>query len=62
MTKRERLFFMIWGLVTFPLLILWVAVQFKMGAEVILGLLTYMGGVKFLLTKDAGCPEAHNGN
>lgn len=47
---------MIWGLILFPLLIIWVAVDFKMGAEVLVSLLAYMGGVKFLLTKDADCP------
>lgn len=61
MTKRERLFFMLWGLILFPLLIIWVTVKFTMGAGVLISLLAYMGCVKFLLTKDADCPGGSNG-
>lgn len=53
MSKRERLFFTLWGLTLFPLLIVFVTVKYSLGSPVILALLTYMGGVKYILAKDA---------
>ena len=44
---------MIWGLVVFPLLIVFVTVQFHLGSSVIIALLTYMGLIKYILAKDS---------
>ena len=57
MSRKDRLFFIAWGLVIFPCIIIVVTIKFNLGAPVIIALLTYMSVVKFLLERDSNTPD-----
>ncbi len=52
MTPNDKLFFVIWGCVLFPL----IALYLSHSDAVVIATLTYMGGLKYLYVKDANEP------
>ncbi len=58
MSKKDRIFFMAWGAVVFPLIIIGCTVSFNWNSAIIIpSLLTFMGGIKWLLQRDSDCPD-----
>ena len=54
MGKREKIFFIVWGIILFPLLALYLKIHFNLNDTAFGEILTYMTAMKFIFASAVG--------